>query len=151
MRIGYLKRNAKFRKEKKFLKFGKQKMVEIWIGEKVEYRYRGKCIRTRRGEFTRTSSINFIGPLSITALVYSVDILNRLIWNDVKRLKSIYIIRERYYRSNNLTDAINKVLKTFPFRFLKTKASKFPYRASHWDWFECYARRSIGATLVEES
>lgn len=30
----YLKRNAKFRKEKKFLKFGKQKMVEIWIGEK---------------------------------------------------------------------------------------------------------------------
>lgn len=79
-------------------------MVEIWIGEKVEYRYRGKCTRTRRGEFTRTSSINFIGPLSITALVYSVDILNRLIWNDVKRLKSIYIIRERYYRSNNLTD-----------------------------------------------
>lgn len=69
----------------------------------------------------------------------------------VGRLKSIYIIRERYYRSNNLTDAINKVLKTFPFRFPKTKASKFPYRASHWDWFECYARRSIGATLVEES
>lgn len=31
MRIGYLKRNVKFRKEKKF---GKQKKVKIWIGEK---------------------------------------------------------------------------------------------------------------------
>lgn len=153
MRIGYLKRNAKFRKEKKFLKFGKQKMVEIWIGEKVEYRYRGKCTRTRRGEFTRTSSINFIGPLSITALVYSVDILNRLIWNDVKWLDDwkASILFERDIIDRIIWQTINKVLKTFPFRFLKTKASKFPYRASHWDWFECYARRSIGATLVEES
>lgn len=32
-------------KKKKFLKFGRQKKVEIWIGEKVEYRYRGKCTR----------------------------------------------------------------------------------------------------------
>lgn len=40
----------------------------------------------------------------------------------IGRLKSICIIRERYYRSNNLTDAINKVLKTFPFRFLKNES-----------------------------